>query len=132
MKYNLSVKTAGIGLIFSLSAFLILHLLIIAGIVPYEIFWGGQMENDATNMVVMEIIAVAILSVFIGIAVLNTYNLHKYPLLAKIGIWIVFAYLLLNTAGNLASDTIIEKAVMAPVTFLMSLLALRLAITKKS
>ncbi len=37
-----------------------------------------------------------------------------------------------KTAGNLSSEQIIEKAVLAPASFLMSLLALRLAISKKS
>jgi hypothetical protein len=40
--------------------------------------------------------------------------------------------LLLNTAGNLSSEQIIEKTVLAPATFLMSLLSLRLAISKKT
>jgi hypothetical protein len=35
-----------------------------------------------------------------------------------------------NTAGNLSSEQIIENAVLAKATLLMSLLALRLAISK--
>ena len=132
MRLKLDNKTAGIGLLLLLSATLILHLLIIAGIVPYQIFWGGQIENDAANKLMMEIVAVAVLALFIGITILNTFHPSKYRKLAKIGIWIVFAYLLLNTAGNLVSEAFIEKAVMAPVTFLMSLLSLRLAISKKT
>ena len=132
MKFMVNIKIAGIGLLLLLSATLTLHILIIAGIVPFQIFWGGQMENDAANMLMMEIVAVAVLALFIGITILNTYYPFKYRKLAKVGIWIVFAYLLLNTAGNLVSEAFIEKAVMAPVTFLMSLLSLRLAISKKT
>lgn len=131
MKLKLNTKIAGIGLLFLLSATLVLHLLIIVGIVPYQIFWGGQLENDAANMLMMEILAVAVLALFTGIAILNTYHPSKYRKLAKIGIWIVFAYFLLNTAGNLSSEQIIEKTVLAPVTFLMSLLSLRLAISRE-
>ena len=36
-----------------------------------------------------------------------------------------------KTAGNFVSEAFIEKAVMAPATFLMSLLSLPLAISKK-
>lgn len=132
MRRMLNTKTVGTGLLILLSANLVMHLSILAGIVPYEIFWGGQLEKETANIVLMEIIALAILSLFIGITILNTYYPSKYSLLAKVGIWIVFAYLLLNTAGNLASETFIEKAVMAPVTLLMSLLSLGLAISKKS
>jgi len=37
-----------------------------------------------------------------------------------------------KTAGNLSSEQIIEKTVLAPATFLMSLVSLRLAISKKT
>jgi len=132
MKDFVKNNTAGIGLLILLSITLILHLLILAGIIPYNIFWGGQMENEAVNIVLMELFAVVVLLIFMGITILKTYYPSKYPLLAKAGMWIVFAYLLLNTAGNLSSEQIIEKAVLTPTTFLMSLLALRLAISQKS
>ena len=38
----------------------------------------------------------------------------------------------IKTAGNLSSEQIIEKTVLAPATFLMSLLSLRLAISKRT
>jgi len=132
MKIKINKKTAGTGLLILLSATLMLHLLIIFGIVPYQIFWGGQIENDAANMLMMEVAAVAVLALFMGITILNTYHPSKYRILAKIGMWIVFAYLLLNTARNLSSEQIFEKTVLAPATFLMSLLSLRLAISKKT
>jgi len=132
MRCLINTKTAGTILLLLLSAVLVLHLLILAGILPYEIFWGGQMNNETANMVMMESIAVVLLSVFIGITVLNTFHPLNYRVMARVGMWIIFAYLLLNTVGNLASEELIEKAVMAPVTFLMSLLSLRLAISKKS
>ena len=105
MKLKLNKKTAGTGLLFLLSA---------------------------TLMLMMEIVAVAVLALFMGITILNTFHPSKYRNLAKVGMWIVFAYLLLNTAGNLSSEQIIEKTVLAPATFLMSLLSLRLAIFKKT
>ncbi len=131
MRRLLNIRTAGTGLLILQSATLLLHLLIIARIVPYDIFWGGQIESEGANMLMMEIVAVAVLVLFIGITILNTYHPSKYRLLAKVGMWIIFAYLLLNTAGNLSSEQIIEKTVLAPATLLMSLLALRLAISKK-
>jgi hypothetical protein len=48
----------------------------------------------------------------------------------SVGIWIIFAFFVLNTAGNLASSVPFEKFVFAPITLVLSLLAFRLAISK--
>jgi hypothetical protein len=48
-----------------------------------------------------------------------------------VGIWLVFAYLLLNTLGNLASGISFEKLVFAPITILLAFCAFRLAIEKQ-
>ncbi len=130
MSRVLNIKTAGTGLLILMSATLVLHHLIIVRVVPYDIFWGGQVESETTNMLMMEIVAVSVLALFIGITILKAFHPTKHRVLAKVGMWIIFAYLLLNTAGNLSSNQIIEKTVLAPATLLMSLLALRLAISK--
>jgi hypothetical protein len=43
-------------------------------------------------------------------------------------LWIIFAYLLLNTAGNLASSSSLEKLLFTPITIVAALLVLRLAV----
>jgi hypothetical protein len=48
----------------------------------------------------------------------------------NIGVWLIFAYLVLNTLGNLASGISFEKLIFAPITIILALCALRLAIEK--
>jgi hypothetical protein len=48
----------------------------------------------------------------------------------NIGVWLVFAFLLLNTLGNLASGVSFENLIAAPITIILALCALRLAIEK--
>jgi len=50
--------------------------------------------------------------------------------LITIGMWVVFAYLVLNTLGNFASGVSAETWFFGPLTIVMVLSALRLAIEK--
>jgi len=54
----------------------------------------------------------------------------KFYTAINIGVWLIFAYLLLNTLGNLASGISLEKLLFAPITIILALCALRLAIEK--
>jgi hypothetical protein len=45
-------------------------------------------------------------------------------------IWVIFAYLILNTVGNLASGVTAENLIFAPLTLAMVYCVLRLAIEK--
>jgi hypothetical protein len=48
----------------------------------------------------------------------------------NIGVWLIFLFLLLNTLGNLASGVSFENLIAAPITIVLALCALRLAIEK--
>ena len=54
----------------------------------------------------------------------------KWSGVINVGIWLIFAYLLLNTLGNLASGISFEKLIFAPITILLAFCAYRLAIEK--
>jgi uncharacterized membrane protein YhdT len=54
----------------------------------------------------------------------------RFRIIATVGVWIVFAYLLLNTVGNLVSAVSFENLIFAPITLILALCALRLAIEK--
>lgn len=49
-----------------------------------------------------------------------------------VALWIIFAYLLLNTLGNLASGSVLEKLVFIPITILAALLVVRLPVESSS
>jgi hypothetical protein len=51
---------------------------------------------------------------------------------ATVGVWLIFAYLLLNTVGNLASGVAFEKLLFAPLTLFLALCAFRLALAPAS
>ena len=45
MKNVISERAAFYGLVGILSAIIIFHLLILSGIIPFQIVWGGRLEN---------------------------------------------------------------------------------------
>lgn len=129
MKKLISVKTAGTILISLLSLLVIFHILILFHVLPADIVWGGRLQSDS-DVIKMELIALAITILFLLVIVLKLSKSPKYRKLINIGVWIIFIYFSLNVLGNIASGNLIEKAVLSPVALIMALFTLRLAIEK--
>jgi hypothetical protein len=129
MRKIISVKTAGIILISLLSLLVIFHILILFHVLPADIVWGGRLQSDS-DVLKMELIALAITILFLLVIVLKLFKSTKFRKLINIGVWIIFIYFSLNVLGNMASGNLIEKAVLSPVALIMALFTLRLAIEK--
>jgi len=132
MKKIISAKLAGNILLFSLGLLFIFHVLVLLKVIPADIVWGGQIQGVPANLVTLEIVALLVTAFFILIvaAKLGYLQAGKLSGAINVGLWLIFAYLLLNTLGNLASGISFEKLVFAPITILLALCALRLAIEK--
>jgi len=130
VKKLISTKLAGNILLFSLGLLLVFHFLVILKFIPASIMWGGRATS--ANLMTLEIIAIAV-TLFFGyvIAAKTGYvNAGKFTGVINILVWIIFLFLLLNTLGNLASGVSAENFIFAPITLILALCALRLAIEK--
>lgn len=129
MKKLISLKIAGNILLVAIAALFVFHILVLVKIVPASIVWGGQAQG---SIVVLELIALVITLLFAAIIAAKTGYLAvgKFKLIVNIGIWLIVAFLLLNTLGNLASGVSFENLIFAPITLILAFLALRLAIEK--
>jgi hypothetical protein len=90
----------------------IFHLLILVGVIPYEITWGGRLKT-VEEMYVFETISILINSFFIFI-LLQKGEYIRYILGRKtvsIILWIFFTIFALNTIGNVFAKTNFEKYV---------------------
>ncbi len=88
----------------------IFHLFIIIKVIPYEITWGGRLQNDS-EMYVFETISLAI-NLFLGLILLIKGNYIKQviPLrVVDIILWVFFILFGLNTIGNIFAETNFEK-----------------------
>ena len=118
-KINKAVFRLLTGLLISVILF---HLCIIAKIIPYDIAWGGRLENDM-QMYIFEGISILIIVILIAVLLLKNKSIdHRIPdKYVDIPLWIFLFLFLLNTIGNLFAKTSFEKW-FAVLTFLLAIL----------
>ena len=132
MKRLISAKLAGNILLAALGLLFVFHILVVSGVVPADIVWGGQISGAQDNLVILESVALLVTLLFMFVIAVKTgyIRLNKITWLINVGIWLIFVFLILNTLGNLASTVSFENLVFAPVTVILALCALRLALEK--
>ena len=132
MKKRISAKLAGNILLAALGLLAIFHVLVLLRVVPADIVWGGRIQGVPSNLVTLETIALLVTLLFFVIIAAKTGYVQagRLPGAVNFGVWLIFAYLILNTLGNLASGISFETLIAAPVTIVLALCAFRLAIEK--
>jgi hypothetical protein len=130
MKKWISAKLAGNILLAAFGFLFLFHILVLLGVIPADIVWGGMIQDAQTNLITLEVIALLVTGLFMLIiaAKLGYMKAGRFSGIVNIGVWLIFVFLLLNTLGNLASGVSFENLVFAPITILLALCALRLAI----
>ena len=131
MKSIISESKAALALIAILSMLIIFHLLLLVNIVPYNIVWGGKIENKS------ELLKFELLSIFVNLLMIfivsvkeKFLNVKIHRKVIQIALWLMFAIFILNTIGNLLSANRFEKLAFTPATIILSFLSLRLACAK--
>lgn len=126
----ISAKLAGNIMLTFLALLLLFHVLLLLGAIPQSIAWGGQLDGSSDDIVMFELVAFFVLLFFALIIAIKIGYVNLKLNFVNIGLWVMFAYFFLNTLGNLASSVVIEKLIFTPVTFVLALLSLRLAMEK--
>ena len=106
-KFNQSIKK----LLVLIIAVILFHICIILKIIPYDITWGGRLQND-NEMYVFESVSI-LLNLLLGAILLMKGDLIKYKFSSRVLnaiLWVFFAIFLLNTFVNLFSKTYFEKS----------------------
>lgn len=129
METLISTDLAGKALLSLLALFFILHILIMLGLIPPHIVWGGRI-NSRQQLLRMESVSLFVLAIFTMLVALRMGYLHflDNPAVIKGGMWVLFAFFMLNTLGNFAAKSPIEKYGFGTLTILMSLCCLVLAL----
>lgn len=128
----LSERIATAGLVTILSLVLMVHFLILIDIIPFTIVWGGRLNNREQAMK-FETVAILATLLMLLVVVMRSVYLRKgfNPPVIRVFLWLMTAMFLLNSASNFFSYNIIEQFVFTPLTALLSLFSLRLAISSK-
>lgn len=86
------------------------HLGILIKIIPYDITWGGRLENDQ-QMYAFEAFSL-MLNLLFGLLLLVKAEKISLKLPQKLvngGLWMFFGLFALNTVGNIIAETTFEK-----------------------
>ena len=128
MKFKTSINIL-LGL---LAAVILFHIAVIAKAIPYNIAWGGRLENDQ-EMYVFEAISILI-NLFLGLVLLMKASYIKFRFKKKaidVILWIFLALFVLNTVGNLFAKTNFEQS-FAVLTFVFAVLILMILKPRQS
>ena len=118
MKFKTSIHIL-LGLLVMVILF---HIAVIVKAIPYNIAWGGRLENDQ-EMYVFEAISILI-NLFLGFVLLMKASYIKFRFKKKainIILWIFLVLFVLNTVGNLFAKTNFEQS-FAVLTFVFAIL----------
>ena len=124
------INTAQLGLLILLSLFLLLHFIILLKIIPYKLIWGGRLKSN-NDMYRFEFSSVLINSLFI-IVILTQADYIKINIPNKIityALWFMTGMFILNTLGNAVSKNKIERFLFTPITMLLAIFSLILALS---
>ena len=114
-----------------LMAIILFHILVLFQLVPWQMVWGGRLDN-LPEMRLFEIISITI-NVFIAIVIATKGGYVRAILPAKaisLALYIFVVLFILNTLGNIFSNSLLEAIIFTPVTLLSAVLCYRIAIEK--
>ena len=125
----ISAQTAGNILLVLFGLLAAFHILILFNLLPANIVWGGRAALSSSPRALLTVSLIFnVLFAMVVAAKLGYIDVNRLSRVIDIFLWIIFAYLLLNTAGNIASSSSLEKLLFTPITIVAALLVLRLAI----
>jgi hypothetical protein len=129
MKSILPLKVALIGMAVLIVLFAAIHALILFQVIPFDMVWGGKMKT-VKEMRLFEGISLVVSLLLLSIVLMRAGWLRlKIPAKRlKIAFWILFGLFLLNTLGNLASENTFEQMAFTPVTLILAIFSLRVAL----
>ena len=122
-------RIAANAAIFILSCTITFHLLVLTGVIPNGIVWGGRLSSKE-DMIVFESISLLINSLMVTVLLISAgyTRIRTSPSLLRFFLWMMVILFFLNTIGNILSTNSLETIIFTPLTFLLALFCLRLAI----
>jgi hypothetical protein len=129
MKSIISERTAIHTIITILSLVIIFHILVLTGAIPFTIVWGGRLQTKE-QMMRFEIMSILINLFMITIVAVRAgyLPLPVNRTVIAIILWLMAGLFTMNTVGNLFSTNTFERIAFTPMTLILALLFVRLAV----
>jgi len=124
------ISTAQFGLLILLTLFLLLHFMILLKIIPYHLIWGGRLKSN-NEMYRFEIFSILLNALFIIVilAQADFWMINIPKNIITYALWLMTGLFLLNTLGNAISKNKIERLIFTPITILLAIFSLVLALS---
>ncbi len=108
---------------------LVFHILVLAGIIPFNIVWGGRLES-MSQMYVFEMVSLIINLIIMSVVGMKAgyIKAHLNKKVVNAILWFLVVLFLLNTVGNVVSLSALEAIIFTPLTLISALLFYRMAI----
>jgi hypothetical protein len=108
---------------------IVFHLLVIIQIIPSSIVWGGRLTNQQ-ELFIFESISIVLNGFFLLIMLLinGSIKVKVKAFFIRAIVWLMSCLFILNTLGNLIAKSSIETIVFTPITIMLSVFSLYLAI----
>jgi hypothetical protein len=120
-------RTAAITLLVLFTAAIVFQLVVLAGLIPTEMVWGGRLQNEEERTV-GALVSITFLLAFAALVLVRMGHIGRsMPALGKWGMWVVCALFALNTLGNLFALDLRETLIFTPITLVSAVLAARVA-----
>lgn len=105
-------KTALLIMFFLLGALVMVHLLILTAVIPYDQVWAGRI-NSVEEMRAFETVSILVIVFMLIILTVKYQHLRKGKSnkVIDVLIWVFAGYFLLNAIGNLFSESKLELIV---------------------
>ena len=126
MSAKRSVQRYGNYLLLALGGLLIIHLAVIAGLLPAAMVWGGQYEAGPP-VIKMELLA-SLITILSALIVADfSERLRVMPnWLSKIGMYLLAGMFLLSTLGSISSAHPLERYGMSVYALVLAVLSIQL------
>lgn len=108
---------------------ILFHFAVILGFVPIDMIWGGRLKTQE-ELYVFESISLVLNALMLWV-VASRMGYVKVVInlkVIRVILWLMVILFSLNTIGNLMAFNNLETYIFTPITFLMALFSLRLAI----
>lgn len=125
--------TAPLTIVFTgiLGGLAILQILLIVGRPLGRFAWGGQQDRLPSRLRIAAGLSIAIYAAIAAVALAHSHAVPMFlpsPVISVLT-WVIAAYLVLSVLPNLASKSVYEKRVMTPVSALLAVIAIVIALT---
>ena len=135
MRKIIDFNVATLASLFILSILILFHIAILTGIlffdyVPIDSLWGGKIKTEA-QLLNFEIVSLLTSVIFFFLLLIRSklLNIPKLTGIARIAMWVLFVFFLVNTIGNVLATTTFERY-FAIASGALAFLFLRIAIEK--